>query len=563
MFGPLTKPLVGAMARGRVIIPQPDARWDFTTGRLVDFKGVAATVTRATTGTLIDWEVLKTAKIGEARFRYLDRVENLIPTPSNTLAIAGNKTMTLAAGTYVFSMGPGTGTATFSGTGGATGTLAANATLRTAATKTITAGTLIVTASVAALSDLQCETGSIPSEYVSVGVLSAPYHGAGVDGVKYFTYANGNTVDGSGVVTEAQGAALPQTYGVPGLMVEEQRTNKALQNCSPPTSWGFQGGAIAANQVLCPDGSISGAKFTESTATSGHGIYNPTSGAPSYTVGTVVTGSMFVRAGTGRYYWLSLTQSANAAWAIVDTQTWTITATGADGTGVFSAAGVDPVSYAGGFRRIWVAGATGQTTYQLAMYRNPTPDTESVVFVGDGVSTIYFWGVQIEQGLRPSSLIVTTTGTITRNADQVQAALATGAEWSFLVSGIAAAGTGTQKWLCFDDATANERAYLERQADGTMHVIVVDGGVQQCDLALGAVANDAAFKVAGRIKANDFAASLNGAACVTDTGGTVPTTTKVNFGQNHAAVEQSNGTHQSVNYYARGLSDAQLQRIAA
>lgn len=33
-----------------------------------------------------------------------------------------------------------------------------------------------------------------PSEYVSVGSLSFPYHGCGVDGVKYFTYLNGNTV---------------------------------------------------------------------------------------------------------------------------------------------------------------------------------------------------------------------------------------------------------------------------------------------------------------------------------------------------------------------------------
>jgi hypothetical protein len=50
-----------------------------------------------------------------------------------------------------------------------------------------------------------------PSETISVGVESAPYHGAGVDGVKYFTYANGNIVDGSNVVTEAQGAAFDAT----------------------------------------------------------------------------------------------------------------------------------------------------------------------------------------------------------------------------------------------------------------------------------------------------------------------------------------------------------------
>lgn len=46
-----------------------------------------------------------------------------------------------------------------------------------------------------------------PSEYVSVGVLAAPYHGAGVDGVKYFDTENGNAV-ASNVVTERAGRPL-------------------------------------------------------------------------------------------------------------------------------------------------------------------------------------------------------------------------------------------------------------------------------------------------------------------------------------------------------------------
>lgn len=47
-----------------------------------------------------------------------------------------------------------------------------------------------------------------PSEYVSIGTLSAPYHGANVDGVKYFSTMNGNTVSSSYVVTEATGPAI-------------------------------------------------------------------------------------------------------------------------------------------------------------------------------------------------------------------------------------------------------------------------------------------------------------------------------------------------------------------
>lgn len=55
--------------------------------------------------------------------------------------------------------------------------------------------------------DVTGQTNQNPAEHVSVGVLSAPYYGAGVDGVKYFATTNGNTV-ASGVVTEAVGSPI-------------------------------------------------------------------------------------------------------------------------------------------------------------------------------------------------------------------------------------------------------------------------------------------------------------------------------------------------------------------
>ena len=51
------------------------------------------------------------------------------------------------------------------------------------------------------------QTNQNPSEYVSTGVLSAPYHGANVDGVQYFNTLNANTVTAN-VVTEAVGSPL-------------------------------------------------------------------------------------------------------------------------------------------------------------------------------------------------------------------------------------------------------------------------------------------------------------------------------------------------------------------
>lgn len=67
-----------------------------------------------------------------------------------------------------------------------------------------------------------------PADYVSAGVLSAPYHGAGADGVKYFTTQNGNTVS-SNVVTEATGTTIPEAT-LKGAMIEAASTNLFLQS---------------------------------------------------------------------------------------------------------------------------------------------------------------------------------------------------------------------------------------------------------------------------------------------------------------------------------------------
>jgi hypothetical protein len=72
-----------------------------------------------------------------------------------------------------------------------------------------------------------------PSEYVSVGVLASPYHGANVDGVKYFKTLNGNTV-AANVVTEATGAQIPAggigQGWLPGLAGSYFSTPNAVAN---------------------------------------------------------------------------------------------------------------------------------------------------------------------------------------------------------------------------------------------------------------------------------------------------------------------------------------------
>lgn len=190
------------------------------TSTLVPTRGASTpTFTRATVAWDFDSEGKLNPNIpaGCPRFTGARFVRNSVATTSATLAVAASNTVTLARSeTVTFSMGAGAGTATFSGTSGATGTLTASAGGRTQVTKTCTAGTFIITASVADLVDIQVEavTGQADqtaSEYVSVGVLSSPYHGAGVDGCKYFT-------------TNKDGSAIPAAT-LKGYYAEPSRVN--------------------------------------------------------------------------------------------------------------------------------------------------------------------------------------------------------------------------------------------------------------------------------------------------------------------------------------------------
>lgn len=72
-----------------------------------------------------------------------------------------------------------------------------------------------------------------------------------------------------------------------------------------------------------------------------------------------------------------------------------------------------------------------------------------------------------------------------------------------------------------DDGTFNTRHSIY-YFNGRMYVLAQVGGVAQATLDMGAVANDTDFIIAARFADNNFAASMNGGAIVTDTSGANP-----------------------------------------
>ena len=259
---------------------------------LVEQFGAPATFTRASIATVTDFEgLIKPVLSGEARFAGARRVYNYLlhsedfstdnwntfqtatvtgtnqinmPADGDIISPTVNTipTSTIIAGdTYVFTItawatgdniGKTLGLRLAFGTGGGqnlvvtlTDTPTRYSLEKASSISNPNAGTiyfgrysgLSATATEVMIDNVQLErvTGQAnqnPSEYVSTGVLSSPYHGANVDGVKYFSYQNGNTVSNN-IVTEAKGDPIS---GLKGVLIEEDRENIVTYS-SDVSSW--------------------------------------------------------------------------------------------------------------------------------------------------------------------------------------------------------------------------------------------------------------------------------------------------------------------------------------
>ncbi len=473
---------------------------------IVPQRGVGSpTFTRASTAYVFDWEsIARLVLSGEVRFQGARRVYNLIPaagTGSASLAVSAAKTITVAVGTYIFSMGAestGTAVITFTGTAtGSTGTLTANATNRTSKTLTITgAGDIVATCTTMAANNLLLEnvTGQSnqnPSEYVSIGVVSAPYHGAGVDGVKYFKTLNGNTV-ASNVVTEATGAAITNA-------------NSSYADANGPFGYWAEGaradvlGTTAAIRRTMTDvGWVVGATMTVGSATGLDGVASAgtslTAGAVSATntiLFTTVLGSaartysVWVRRKTGTGT-VSMTDNGGTNWTALTLTTtyqlFQVTRTQANPIVGFKIdTNLDAIE-------------VDFNTIEAASFANPTP-------------------IPVNVSKAVDSLTITITGNISTTA------------FACYAEGYIGAGTGVyQVMLNVNDGSDNNRYQLYRNnANTSFGAYIASGGVQQLATRPVNIANGVSFKSAMSADATSSNGFVNGTAGTAAAGITLPT----------------------------------------
>lgn len=377
--------------------------------------------TRATAAMVTDWEgLLRPVLSGELRFSGARRVRNELPTEDFTdaaytkssITVTGGATDPLGGSTaYTLSATGANGnisrslsghvagdTATLSiwarrrtGTGNIqfrTGPNAYNTVTLTSSWQRIsitqtTANTVLAFSIRCVVSgdeidiwrgqveDVSGQANQNPSEYVSVGVLSSPYHGAFVDAVKYFNTQNGNTV-ASNIVTEAVGAALTDTDASPiGVACAPAATNRCKQSQTlDNATWTKSSITVTADDTAAPTGQTT-ADLLTATSANGTCIQDLGSlGSAAYTY------SVYLKRKTG---------SGNVDITLDGGSTWST------------------VAVTGSWTRV-------ELTQTLA-----NPDC-GIRIVANG-DEVWAWGAQVETGSIATGYIVTTTGNITRNAD--------------------------------------------------------------------------------------------------------------------------------------------------
>jgi hypothetical protein len=217
------------------------------------------------------------------------------------------------------------------------------------------------------------------------------------------TYYDSEGVLQTAAVNEPRLDHDPVTLEPLGLWGEEERTNAISQSNEFTASTGT---TISVDTYKSPDGTDNSFLIIADETT---GEHYPNDKAISVQKDDLYTWSYFVKKGSGDlkpYVRMAVSIKAGVSFNL-DTMVATVRS------------GDDLVDYgmielSGGWFRVWIAGIannTGTVVARCQLY------AESSVFEGDGVSGIYHYGRQLEQGGFPTSYIPTTGSTATRSPD--------------------------------------------------------------------------------------------------------------------------------------------------
>ncbi len=446
------------------------------------------------------------------------------------------------------------------------------------------------------IEDVSGQSNQNPSEYVSTGVLAAaPYHGANVDGVKYFDYQNGNTLSGNAVI-ETKGTAIADAT-LHGYMAEGGRTNLALKSeiFDVSTTVYFSGSPTAkfttGETVNASGGGSAVAVYHYSASTTYMRASNQT-GNFTGTLTGVTSGAVATISSTSSatVYWtptnlsatngeLSLTSSPGGNTYIPNT----LTATSGNGTllqSVTSASANRTFS-------VWLKRKTGTGNIDLTVDNGATWTTQTITsswarytitqtsvtnpVIGIRIVTsgdaVYVWGAQLESADFASSYIPTSTASVSRAADSLAYSTSNIPLDGFSVnmefaSNSTDLSSGPSAFYITSPGSADDKA-IQTITGSQFRFVSKYGGSTVSDINTGTWVAGQMTKVSARFFANSFSASVAGGAVSTDGAGSYSNNATALFIGSNGGSQALYGTTKNVRIWKKSLSDADLQNLTS
>lgn len=332
----------------------------------------------------------------------------------------------------------------------------------------------------------------------------------------------------------------PTTLVCKGLLIEEARTNIVLNSSDlSAATFGADNSTVGVNAVVSPDGTQNAETLT--TLSTGVGQIYALFTSLAVSTNTVYTASFYAKNISATYVvYGALTATPVPAW-IVDI---------ADSANNY----VSQLSTSEWRRISFTFNSGTSTSINLYMAAN-LPASQSIAL----------YGVQLEVGAFPTSLIPTVASQVTRTADVAVMTSTNFSSWYTATTGAAVVwaipqtATGVRPLIQFDDTTANEIIALRGNvADPEMSI--VDGGVAQAQIDTGTIVADTAYKLSGAWNTNSCAAAKDGGTVGTDNTATIPTPTQLRIGSD--GTNYASAWVQKILYYPQRLINAEVQAIS-
>lgn len=254
---------------------------------------------------------------------------------------------------------------------------------------------------------------------LNLGFLAGRYYGAPLSTARA---SQATYFDANGVLQIAANNVMrldhdPVTGAPRGVLIEEARTNLFLHSSNfTQSSWSKVRVNLTQNAAIAPDGTTTATLMVEDTTeTNTHQIAQSlsrpagTASYPSIFVKKAPGGRRYIQVWTGNF----VNQSQRSL-VTFDFDTGTGVVSGAP----LATAAVNIQQLADGWWRIsayTVSNGSGTVTLTVSLMSDATTTS----YTGDGVSGVYIWGGQWEDGAFPTSYIPTTTAAATRAADQI------------------------------------------------------------------------------------------------------------------------------------------------